>query len=126
MKIRDELKNLQSSDIYSLMLFALYRLRNVPEYSSLSELIYILDKDSLLKLCEYYGGLTIKIPSIEELESIVYSLILYEYIDVEHMTYDNALKKIGYKTNDLRKIKSDYLKIKDLLNRYDFSGKWNE
>lgn len=26
------------------------------EYSSLSELAYILDKDNLLNLCEFFGG----------------------------------------------------------------------
>ena len=57
-------------DVYSLMLFAMFKLRDIPEYASLSEMVYILDKDSLLKLCEYFGGLTIKIPTIEELESI--------------------------------------------------------
>jgi hypothetical protein len=49
----------------------------VPDYMVLSELVYVLDKDNLLKLCEYFGGSTIKIPTIKELESIVYSLLLY-------------------------------------------------
>ena len=70
MKIKEELAKLKDIDVYSLMLFAMFKLRDIPEYASLSEMVYILDKDSLLKLCEYFGGLTIKIPTIEELESI--------------------------------------------------------
>ena len=79
MRIKEEVNKLKSQDIYSLMLFALFKLKDVPEYSSLSELVYILDKDSLLKLCEYFGGMTIKIPTIKELESMVYLLLLYQF-----------------------------------------------
>ena len=67
MKIKTELENLKEKDIYSLMLFALYKAQEIPEYASLSQLAYILDKDNLLKLCEFYGGLTIKIPTVKEL-----------------------------------------------------------
>ena len=66
--------NLKKRDVYSLMLFVLYKLRDIPEYSSISELAYILDKDNLLRLCEYFGGITLTIPTIDELESIIYSL----------------------------------------------------
>ena len=120
MRLQDSLKNLSSNDIYSLILFALYRLRDVPEYAALSELIYILDKDSLLKLCEYYGGMTVKIPTIQDLEAIVYSLIIFQYVDIDGMSYDDAIKKLGYKTTDLRKIKSDYMNLKSVLKAFDF------
>lgn len=121
MGLKDALNNLSSNDIYSLMLFALYKLRDVPQYSALSELVYILDRESLLKLCEYYGGLTIKIPTINDIESVVYSLILYEYVDVEGMKYEDAIKKLGYKTTDLRKIKSDYIALKTVLKDFSFN-----
>ena len=68
MTLRNELNKLTDSDIYSLILFALYKMNETNEYSSLSELSYLLDKESLLKLCEFYGGTTIRIPTINELE----------------------------------------------------------
>ena len=108
MRVKEELANLKKADIYSLILFALFRLRDIPEYSTLSQLSFVLDHDSLLKLCEYFGGLTIKIPTIEELESIVYSLVLYQYVNIEHMEYNEAIKLIGSESSELRKIKSDY------------------
>ena len=91
-RIKEELSTLKETDIYSLMLFSLFKLRGIPEYAALSELVYILDKDNLLKLCEYFGGMTLKIPTIEELESLVYVLILYQYVNIEHMNYDEAIK----------------------------------
>ena len=64
MAIKNELQKLHNIDIWSLMLFVLYNYQKVPEYSSISELAYILDERNLLKLCEYFGGQTIKIPTI--------------------------------------------------------------
>ena len=121
MKIKEELAKLKDIDVYSLMLFAMFKLRDIPEYASLSEMVYILDKDSLLKLCEYFGGLTIKIPTIEELESIIYSLVLYQFVNIDGMDYDDAVKIIGHKSSQLRQVKYDYVKICDILDRYDFS-----
>ena len=63
--LRKELDNLKMTDTFSLILFVLYKIRDVKEYSTLSELAYILDKDALLNLCEYFGGMSIKIPTIE-------------------------------------------------------------
>ena len=120
-KTNQELLSIKELDIYSLILFALFKLRDIPEYLVLSELVYVLDKDNLLKLCEYFGGNTLYIPTIEELESILYSLLLYQYVDIEHMEYDKAVELLGQKSSRLRKIKSDYLKLHDVLANYSFS-----
>lgn len=122
---QEELLSIKELDIYSLILFALFKLRSIPEYLTLSELVYILDKDSLLKLCEYFGGLTLKIPTIQELESILYSLLLYQYVDINKMEYEDAVKLLGKNSSELRKIKSDYMKLKTVLENYSF-GKDNE
>ena len=71
---KSNIKNLKDADLYSLMLFALYRMTDIPEYSSLSQMAYVLDKDNLLNLCEYFGGQTITIPTTKDLESLIYSL----------------------------------------------------
>ena len=87
MSIKRELDNLTEADIYSLMLFALYKTNELPEYSSLSQLSYILDKDNLLKLCEYFGGTTIRIPTVSELELLLNSLLVYQLVDIEKQNY---------------------------------------
>ena len=120
-RITEEIAKLKETDIYSLMLFTLYKARNIPEYSTLSELAFILDKESLLKLCEYFGGVTIKIPKIEDLESLVYAMILYQYVNIEHMEYDDAVKLIGHDSSELRSVKSNYLKLCEVLDKYSFS-----
>lgn len=118
---KTELDNLRTKDIYSLILFALFKLKDLPEYSSLSELAYILDKENLLKLCEFFGGMTITIPTMQELESIVYSLVLYQYINIDGMEYNDAVQLLGKKSCDLRAVKSAYVKLVSILDKYDFN-----
>lgn len=120
MRTATELNKLKDQDIYSLVLFSLFKLRDIPEYASLSELVYILDKESLLKLCEYFGGMTIAIPTIDELECLVYTLVLYQYIDIEGKTMTEAIKLLGCNSSQLRKVKSDYAKLSEILSKYDF------
>lgn len=121
--IKNEFKNLKDVDIYSLMLFSLFKIREIPEYATLSEMAYVLDKENLLKLCEYFGGMTIKIPTINELESLVYSLILYQYVNIDNIDYDEAIRLIGHKSSDLRKVKADYRKLCSILDKYDFKSR---
>lgn len=118
---KTELDNLRTKDIYSLILFALFKLKDLPEYSSLSELAYILDKENLLKLCEFFGGMTITIPTMQELESIVYSLVLYQYVNIDGMEYNDAVQLLGKKSCDLRTVKSAYVKLVGILDKYDFN-----
>lgn len=117
-KLKEELATLKNQDTYSLMLFVLFKLRDIPEYSTLSELIYILHKDEFLRLCEYFGGMKIKIPTIEELERLINVLILYQYTNIDKMEYDDAIKILDCNKKELSEIKKDYNKIIPILERY--------
>ena len=120
MKIKEETLKLKEMDIYSLIIFALFKIKDMPEYEVVSELAYVLDKDNLLKLCEFFGGMTIQIPTIDELESLAYTLALHQFVDIEGKSYDEAIKIIGHNSSDLRKVKSDYLKLKEIMSQYNF------
>ena len=121
----EQIKYLKETDTYSLILFCLYKLIEIPEYSSLSELVYVLDKPNLLNLCEYFGGQTITIPTIDELETLTYSLLLYQYVNVEGKDYVEALELIGHESQDLRRVKKFYSKLCDVLSKYDFKPREN-
>lgn len=122
--IRNNLNNLKETDVWSFILFALFKMREIPEYTSLSELIYILDKPSLLKLCEYFGGQTITIPTIEEIEMMIYGLLLYELMEVEKLSYEEASSKLPTTVaTSTKKIRYCYLKIKHILANYDLSSR---
>lgn len=116
MNIKNEINNLSNEDIYSLMLFVLYKSTQIPEYSALSQLAYILDKDSLLKLCEFYGGLTITIPTISQLNSLLNGLLLYNMVDIEGQDLNIVSTQFESGTIDT------YIKIKEILKDYKFNS----
>lgn len=118
-KLKEEIATLKNQDTYTLMLFVLFKLRNIPEYSTLSELIYILNKNEFLKLCEYFGGMTIKLPTIDELESLVNSLVLYQLVNIDKKDFNESLKLLGCSKQELKQVKSDYYKIVEILDKYD-------
>lgn len=120
---KEDFNNLSKEDIYSLMLFALYKVKDVPEYSTLSELAYILDKQSLLNFLEYYGGTTITIPKLSDLKTITNALLLYEYINLRNETLGNAVKKLDCKDYELDEVRAVYYKLCKVLSRYDFTKK---
>lgn len=119
--IQRELDSLKTNDIYSLLLFVLYKLRDIEGYSTLSELAYVLDEENFLNLCEYFGGLTITIPTIDEVEDTIDALLLYQHVDLDGYGYKEAIKLIGFDSNKLRHIKIIYKQIKNVLNKYSFN-----
>lgn len=117
----DDVLIFKEDDIYSLAMFTLYKLVDIPEYSILSELPYILDKKSLLKFCNYFGGRTIKVPTLYELNSILHLILLYQYVKFDGIPYEDAVIQIGYKSSELRKVKSSYNMLCDILDKYNFN-----
>ena len=122
-RITTELNNLKETDIWSFILFALFKIREVPEFAAISELAYILDKSNLLRLCTVFGGMTLKVPTIDELENIIYGLLLYQYIDIEHYSQEEALKLLSQDNIDMRCVRQLYVKLKDLLSSYELTSR---
>nr|DAP55365.1 MAG TPA: Mor transcription activator family [Caudoviricetes sp.] len=122
MNIGTEVNNLTSNDIYALMLFALYKLNDTSEYSSLSQLSYILDKENLLKLCQFYGGTTIYVPKIEELEDMLNALLMYQKVDIENMDIEEYLKQLKNKIGNTKYVQKNYGVVKDILKNYNFNS----
>lgn len=118
--IRNELNHLKDKDLYSLVLFALYKMIPIPEYSSLSQLIYVLDKTNFLNLCEYFGGQTIKIPTIEEIESLMCALRIFEKEKLQHIPYEKAIEEFQGSGRDLKRIKEQYKQLTKVIDIYDF------
>ena len=120
MMIREELDKLTTSDIYSLMLFALYKAGDLPEYSSLSQMSYILDKKNLLKLCEFFGGTTIRIPTISELEELLDALLVYQLVDIEGGDMEEVFSTVRAKRGSDLIIRRHYANVKGVLSKYNF------
>lgn len=120
MQINNELNKLQEQDIYSLMLFCLYKLQNIKEYASLSELAYLLDKNNFIKLCQYFGGMTIKIPTLDELQNLIQGLLLYQSVNIEKNNFDESLATLSNDKQILSAIKEVYIDLCKVLDNYKF------
>lgn len=114
-----DLHDLKEKDIYSLSMFTLYKLAALPKYSIISELPYLLDEANLLKLCKYFGGKTIKIPTIEELMLTMKTLILYQAFVVDGKTWVESLQGAGYQLGDSKKADRALHQFEALLAQYN-------
>jgi hypothetical protein len=118
--IKSTLNSLQLSDIYSLMLFIMYKVQDIPEYAVVSELCYLLDGSNLTRLMTYFAGKTITIPTEEEFAIVTSALLMYQYINIDGESYANAQAKL----NDLTAKQKDkaselYLKILPIMRQYN-------
>lgn len=119
-QINKDISKLKESDILNIILYGIYKLSGNQRYSTLSELIYVLDKDSLYKLCSVFGGITIRVPTLNELELLVNVLLIYQYINIEKKSLDEACELVGVKKskdlvllyNELVKILNEYIQTK--------------
>ena len=118
-KIVESLNALNKTDVYSLLLFTLYKMKEVPEYSTLSELCYILDGDNLSKFLSYFGGMTIKVPTLRDMRLLLQGLLLYQYVNIEEGEYNEALKALVDEFSE-EEIKTVYDKIVEVTKNYDF------
>ena len=123
MPIKQELTKLKKIDIWSLMLFVLYNFQKISEYSAISELAYVLDEKNMLKLCEYFGGQTLKIPTVDELEITLYAMLLYQYIDIENMQEEDAIASITIDKSLVKSVKSCYTTLKSVLKNYELTSR---
>lgn len=116
----EKLSALEREDIYSLLLFALFKMRDDPGYSSISELAYLLNGKSLYNLLEFYGGQTIKVPTLKEFNTVVQALLLYQFINIEKIEYSQAITLVDTTYCTEKEIKDCYSKMVDILVDYDF------
>lgn len=114
------LEELDKKDIYSLILFILYRLKEIPEYSTLSELVYILDNENFIRLINYYGGKTIRIPKVDELSTILNALLVYEREQNTDLPLSEIFNDIGISKKEIPEILKILQLIPQLIDNYDF------
>ena len=120
--IKSKLDSLHLSDIYSLMLFLLYKVQDIPEYAVLSELCYLLDGSNITRLFAYFAGKTITFPSEEEFIVLINALLLYQYINIEGKTLAAAQEKLDLSNNRLKDKSTElYLKIVPTIKQYNIN-----
>lgn len=118
--IKASLNSLHLSDVYSLMLFLLYKVQDVPEYAVLSELCYLLDGSNITRLFTYFAGKTVTFPTEEEFVILVNALLLYQYVNIDGISFTEALAKLNDLTPKKKeKVRDLYLQILPVIKQYN-------
>lgn len=113
------LDELNISQLYNFILFALYKLKHNSDYLALSELMFLLDKDDVLTLFEYYGGMTITIPTIEELQTVIKAMNVYIDVTFNHKDESECLANIP--KDEKTEVLKCYHSMTTLLSDYNFN-----
>ena len=118
--MKESLDNLHLSDVYSLMLFALYKVQEIPDYAVLSQLCYLLDGSNLNRLLTYFEGQTITFPTKEEMSIMTNALLLYQYVQIDGLTYPEGDAKLEWlKASERKKVLDLYLKLLQVMANYN-------
>lgn len=118
--IKKNLNNLHLSDIYSLMLFILFKVQDIPEYALTSELCYLLDGANMTRLLTYFAGRTVTFPTESELTVVTNALLMYQYINIDGETFtaaQNKLDKLTKKEKDA--VTELYIKLLPIMKQYN-------
>lgn len=118
-KVKDGLYELTTKDIISLVMFVLFQMRGVPEMAPLSQLAYLVDEESFMRIVKYYGGQTVTFPTYDEVKSLFGVLLMYDDVEL------SGTKTLSEATANLTDEEKEstlrlYKVVKDILKDYEF------
>lgn len=117
------LSKFKEPDVYAILCGFLYEFKEIPEYSILSELTYLMDSKSFINLIKYFEGQTIRIPTKEEFQSAIKVLLLLQYFEIEKKPWRESLQLAGFQTSEGRSAQKKLDKLKETLNTYNFTNR---
>lgn len=118
--IKRNLNNLHLSDIYSLMLFILFKVQEIPEYAVTSELCYLLDGANMTRLLTYFAGRTVTFPTESEMTVVTNALLMYQYINIDGETFTAAQNKLVDLTKKEKdKVTELYVQLLPIMKQYN-------
>lgn len=118
--IKKNLNSLHLSDIYSLMLFILFKVQDIPEYAVTSELCYLLDGANMTRLLTYFAGRTVTFPTETEMAIVANALLMYQYINIDGDTFtaaQNKLENLTKKEKD--RVTELYVQLLPIMKQYN-------
>ena len=118
--IKKNLNSLHLSDIYSLMLFVLFKVQEIPEYAVTSELCYLLDGANMTRLLTYFAGRTITFPTESEMKIVTNALLMYQYINIDGETFTAAQNKLeGLSKKEKDQVTDLYVELLPIMKQYN-------
>lgn len=121
--ITNLLSKFKEQDIYAVLCGYLFEFRELPEYSTLCELAYLADIESFVKLIKYFEGQTIRVPTREEFQSAIRTLLLLQYYEVEKRPWKESLKLAGFQSSEGRAAQNRLNKLKETITKYNYGNR---
>ena len=118
--LKKNIEKLNKEDTYALMMVLLYASKNNPKYSALNELAYLMDEASFKNFIKYYGGQIIRVPTYEEMENSLKTLLLYQFYKVESQDWQTALKLAGFSPSETLSAKRRLIKFIEHIDDYEY------
>lgn len=94
-KLLKEIPLLEKEDTLSLAMTMLYFISKDNHYETTGKLSLLLDQRSFLNFIKYYGGKTIKVPTLEQLSEMIKYVLIYQYHYIESLEWDESIKQSG-------------------------------
>ena len=82
----------------------------------MSELAYILDKDSFIRFIKYFGGNSVQVPTVEEFRETMQTIMLYQYFKIDNLSWQDALVKANIEKKDTRKFQKALMTFDTVLH----------
>lgn len=117
--LKADYNKLHLSDIYSLMLFALFKIQDIPEYATLSELCYLLDGNNMTRLLTYFAGKTVTFPTSKEMATLTNAMLMYQYINIDGHTFTEAQSRLEATKKQKDEASELYLKLLPIMKQYN-------
>lgn len=121
--LSEVMSNLRKSDVYSILCSFLYDLHQIPEYTTLSELCYLLDIDSFMNFIKYFSGKTIKVPTKKEFSDAMQVLLLFQYYEIEKRPWKDCLIMCDIPTSKGKLMHNKLDKLKETMQKYNFGNR---
>ena len=111
-----DFEKLSEEDTYALICLLLAKVKD-PEFASFSETVNVLDQKNFENFITYFGGCTIKVPTIEEIRQVMRAIILYKLYVEDGFDFKRAMAKAGYKPNETLLAKKEYVYVKEKIEK---------
>jgi len=104
----------------SLIMFVLFRIKDVPEMGPLSRLVYLVGEEEFIKIIKYFGGQTVTFPTKEEFNRLTKTLLLYNNVELENGKLSEEIEKLGVDDSEKEKVLGLYKSVKEVMQNYEF------
>ena len=102
------------SSAYYLALALLYVLRGSPDYAGTARLALVLDRENLDRLVDSCGGMTLRIPTREEVRDAFLALLYYQKGHLLHQPRVTIIRDLGITPAEANRL----ARLSKEVNRY--------